>query len=130
MTPGISFSFGFLFKSYFIFHKKWEILTILKRHTIFYHVSLQISDTLQAGFEPAQNLNSDFVEWGCAVKKKHIFAIGFDGSDGKSSFVKFIFSLFSMVLMFFRFALIFILFSLIRKSWGFCSPFQWDGVCL
>ena len=27
----------------------------------------QISDTPQAGFEPAQNLSSDFVEWSCAV---------------------------------------------------------------
>ena len=27
----------------------------------------QISDTLQAGFEPVQNLSSDFVEWSCAV---------------------------------------------------------------
>ena len=27
----------------------------------------QISDTPQAGFEPAQNLSSHFVEWSCAV---------------------------------------------------------------
>ena len=27
----------------------------------------QISDTLQVGFEPAQNLSSGFVEWRCAV---------------------------------------------------------------
>ena len=28
---------------------------------------LQISDTSQAGFEPAENLSSDFVELSCAV---------------------------------------------------------------
>ena len=28
---------------------------------------LQISDTARAGFEPAQNLSSDLVEWSCAV---------------------------------------------------------------
>ena len=27
----------------------------------------QISDTSRAGFEPAQNLSSDLVEWSCAV---------------------------------------------------------------
>ena len=27
----------------------------------------QISDTLRAGFEPAQNLNSSLVKWSCAV---------------------------------------------------------------
>ena len=27
----------------------------------------RISDTLRAGFEPAQNLSSDFVDWSCAV---------------------------------------------------------------
>ena len=27
----------------------------------------RISDTLWAGFEPAQNLSSDFVDWSCAV---------------------------------------------------------------
>ena len=27
----------------------------------------QISDTLRAGFEPAQNLSSGFVKWSCAV---------------------------------------------------------------
>ena len=27
----------------------------------------RISDTPRAGFEPAQNLSSDFVEWSCAV---------------------------------------------------------------
>ena len=27
----------------------------------------QISDTLHAGFEPAQNLSSGFIEWSCAV---------------------------------------------------------------
>ena len=27
----------------------------------------QISNTPQAGFEPAQNLNSDFVQWSCPV---------------------------------------------------------------
>ena len=27
----------------------------------------RISDTLQAGFEPAQNLSSGLVEWSCAV---------------------------------------------------------------
>ena len=29
--------------------------------------SSRISDMLQAGFEPAQNLSSGFVEWSCAV---------------------------------------------------------------
>ena len=29
--------------------------------------SSRISDTPRAGFEPAQNLSSDFVEWSCAV---------------------------------------------------------------
>ena len=29
--------------------------------------SLRISDTLQAGFKPAQNLSSGLVEWSCAV---------------------------------------------------------------
>ena len=28
---------------------------------------LRISDTLQAGFEPVQNLSSGSVEWSCAV---------------------------------------------------------------
>ena len=28
---------------------------------------LQISDTPRAGFEPAQNLSSDLIEWSCAV---------------------------------------------------------------
>ena len=31
----------------------------------------RISDTLQTGFEPAQNLNSGFVEWSCAVVITH-----------------------------------------------------------
>ena len=38
MTARISCSCGFLFKSYFIFYKKWEIVTILKCHKIFDHV--------------------------------------------------------------------------------------------
>ena len=37
---------------------RWEIQIFLPS---------QISDTLHAGFEPAQNLSSGFVEWSCAV---------------------------------------------------------------
>ena len=40
---------------------------------------LQISDTPQAGFEPAQNLSSGFVEWSCAVvvtTTPHLILIG------------------------------------------------------
>ena len=33
----------------------------------------QISDTPRAGFEPAQNLSSGFVEWSCAVVMLHNF---------------------------------------------------------
>ena len=47
---------------------RWNAFSLISSQDYYKRSSLsQISDMLRAGFEPAQNLRSDFVEWSCAV---------------------------------------------------------------
>ena len=57
VTAGISCLLGLLSKSYFIFHKQWKILTILKCRAIFDHVLDQIFKSCRSS--PSKNYKGD-----------------------------------------------------------------------
>ena len=47
---------------------QWKMSSLISSRDYYQRSSLlQISDMLRAGFEPAQNLSSGFVEWSCSV---------------------------------------------------------------